>query len=230
MNKIPLLGRSQRMLVLPLAWLVASCATYSGKPGSATVVDAATGRPLGGVVVAASWNYIDIRTGEFAGVFFMTDAVTDEHGEFVLPAWGPRGITMGNSGRVPRALDYAEPHLHLFKSGFRYRVVTGPNPAIERLSGLHWHGEPVRDAWWNNEVIRLERSVGGVNEYARMLYTSMMPLENCNWVQVPRMAAAYVKEARRLKGVVGAVPRQSPERLLEEPCFDAARPLAAYLD
>jgi len=171
------------MLVLPLAWLVASCATYSGKPGSATVVDAATGRPLGGVVVAASWNYIDIRTGEFAGVFFMTDAVTDENGEFMLPEWGPRGITMGNSGRVPRALDYAEPHLHLFKAGFRYRVVTGPKPAIERLSGLHWHREPVRDAWWNNEVMPLEQSAGGVNEYARMLYTSMMPLENCNWVQ-----------------------------------------------
>jgi hypothetical protein len=44
------------------------------------------------------------------------------------------------------------------------------------------------------------------------------------------MAAAYVKEARRLKGVVGAVPRQSPERLLEEACSDAPRPLAAYLD
>jgi hypothetical protein len=67
------------------------------KPGSATVVDAGTGRPLGGVVVAAGWHYIDIRTGEFAGVLFMTDAVTDEHREFVLPSWGPLGITMGNS-------------------------------------------------------------------------------------------------------------------------------------
>jgi hypothetical protein len=88
----------------------------------------------------------------------------------------------------------------------------------------------VRDAWWNNEVIPLERSVGDVNEYARMLYASMMPLANCNWVQVPRMAAAYVKEALRLKGLLGAVPRQSPERLLKEPCSDAAFPLAAYLD
>src|ERR1700682_4358175 len=43
--------------------------------------------------VAASWNLIDIRTAEFAGVFFMADAVTNEQGEFALPAWGPRGIT-----------------------------------------------------------------------------------------------------------------------------------------
>src|ERR1700687_5121411 len=88
--------------------------------------------------VAASWNLIDIRTAEFAGVFFMADAVTNEQGEFALPAWGPRGITMGNSGRIPRALDYAEPHLHLFKSGFRYRIVAGQNPAIERLRGARW--------------------------------------------------------------------------------------------
>jgi len=47
---------------------------------------------------------------------------------------------------------------------------------------------------------------------------------------VPRMAAAYVKEARRLKGLVDAVPSQTPERLLQDPCSDAARPLAAYLD
>ncbi len=108
MNKTPLLGLWQRMLGLPPAWLVASCATYSGKAGSATVVDAATGRPLCGVVVAASWNCIDIRPAEFAGVFFMTDAVTDERGEFMLLSWGARRITMGNSGRVPRSLDYAE--------------------------------------------------------------------------------------------------------------------------
>jgi hypothetical protein len=63
------------------------------------------------------------------------------------------------------------------------------------------------------KVIRLERSVGDVNEYARMLYTSLMSLEDCNWVQVPRMAVAYVKEALRLKGLVDAVPSQPPERL-----------------
>ena len=194
------------------------------------MVDATTGQPLAGVVVAASWNYIDIRTAEFAGVFFMTDEVTNEQGEFVLPAWGPRGITMGNSGRIPRALDYAEPHLHLFKSGFRYRIVAGQNPAIERLRGVRWLGEPVRDAWWNNQVIRLERSMDDPREYATMLYTSMMPLEQRNLAQVPRMAAAYVKEARRLQGLVDAVPSQSPERLLHEACSDAARPLAAYLD
>src|ERR1700730_1369732 len=156
-------------------------ACYSRQPGSATVVDAATGRPLGGVVLAASWDYIDIRTGEFAGVCFMTGAVTDEHGKFALPGWGPRGITMGNSGRVPRALDYAEPHLHLFKSGFRYRVVTGPNPTRERLRGLNWFGEPVRDSWWDKQVIRLEPSMDDLREYASMLYTSMVPLEHCNW-------------------------------------------------
>ena len=95
---------------------------------------------------------------------------------------------------------------------------------------MHWYGEPVRDAWWNNEVIRLERSVGDVNEYARMLYTSLMSVEDCNWVQVPRMAVAYVKEALRLKGLVDAVPSQPPERLLQDQCSDAPRPLTAYLD
>ena len=47
---------------------------------------------------------------------------------------------------------------------------------------------------------------------------------------VPRMAAAYVKEARRLQGLVDPDPSQSPERLLHEACSDAVRPLAAYLD
>jgi hypothetical protein len=94
---------------------------------------------------------------------------------------------------------------------------------------MHWYGEPVRDAWWNNEVIRLERSVGAVNEYARMLYTSLMSLEDCNWVQVPRMAIAHVKEALRLKGLVDAVPSQPPERLLLDHCSDARRPLTALL-
>ena len=55
------------------------------------MVDVGTGRPLGGVVVAASWHDIDIRTGEFAGVLFMTDAATDEHREVTLPTWGPLG-------------------------------------------------------------------------------------------------------------------------------------------
>ena len=143
---------------------------------------------------------------------------------------GSAGYNGGNSGRIPRALDYAEPHLHLFKSGFRYRTPAGPNPAIERLRGVRWLGEPVRDAWWNHQVIRIERSVDGPREYASMLYTSMMPLEQCNWAQVPRMAAAYVKEARRLQGLVDAVASQSPERLLHEACSDAVRPLAAYPD
>ena len=67
MNKISLPSLLQPLLVLPLAWIVAGCATYSGKAGSAIVIDAATGQPLAGVVVAASWNLIDIRAGEFAG-------------------------------------------------------------------------------------------------------------------------------------------------------------------
>jgi hypothetical protein len=58
----------------------------------------------------------------------------------------------------------------------------------------------------------------------------MKPLENCNRVQVPRMAAAYVKEALRLKGLADAVPSQPPEGLLQDPCSDAPRPLTAYLD
>jgi hypothetical protein len=224
----------QRGLVLAVALVVAGCAnwpwTYSGRAGSATVVDAATGQPLPGVVVVASWNLIDIRDGTFAGVLFTVEAVTDTQGEFILPSWGPRQITMGNSGRVPRALDYSEPHFHLFKSGFRYRVVAGPNRALERLRGLHWIGDPMRDSWWDKLTIRLERSTDTPREYANMLYTSMLPLEECNWVRVPHMAAAYVKEARRLQGIVDSVPRQSPDRLLHESCSDAARPLAAYLD
>jgi hypothetical protein len=228
--------------------------TYSGREGSAIVVDAASGQPLAGVVVAASWDYVDARTGEFAGVLFMTDAVTDKNGTFVLPPWGPRRPISGNSGRVPRALDYAEPHLHsfkagfgnsarvqraldyaephlhLFKAGFRYRVVAGSYPGLERLQGMRWPGESTRDSWWDGQKIELEPSIGDLNDYARMLYASMMPLEKCRWVQVPRMAAAYILEARRLKNLVAVIPGQSPEHLLQETCSDADRPLAAYLN
>jgi hypothetical protein len=77
---------------------------------------------------------------------------------------------------------------------------------------------------------QVDASFAQATLYASMLYTSMMPLEQCNWAQVPRMAAAYVKEPRRLQGLVDAVPSQSPERLLHEACSDAVRPPAAYFD
>ena len=109
-------------------------------------------------------------------------------------------------------------------------MVAGPNRALERLSGLNWIGDRVRNPWWDHETVWLERSHDPLHEYADTLYRSMLPLEGCDWVQVPHMAAAYVKEARRLQGVIDTVPRQSPERLLRESCSNASRPLASYLD
>lgn len=90
--------------------------------------------------------------------------------------------------------------------------------------------EGVRHSWWNNQTLWLERSPDAPREYAKTLYTSMLPLEHCDWVQVPHMAAAYIKEARLLQEVIDIVPSQSPERLLRESCSDAARSLSSYLD
>jgi hypothetical protein len=65
----------------------------SAAPFSATVVDAATGEPLAGVIVVSMWEYQGgIPEPRRRGLLMVTEAVTDEKGRFTMPGWGPLSV------------------------------------------------------------------------------------------------------------------------------------------
>jgi len=95
---------------------------YSSREFSGIVKDKATGAPIPGAVVIAVWK---VSRSNFHGaasrVFHVSEAVTDEHGRYTLPAWGPK----------PRpsfwVLDVYDTSALVFKPGYELEDHVGHN-------------------------------------------------------------------------------------------------------
>ena len=139
-------------------------AFYSAKEIRATIVDAATGRPIEGTVVVAVWQ-LETVSGEGPRLQ-VTEAVTDAQGQFFIPGWGPKlrppMTEFGNKS----------PYLVVFKSGYvpirlhnarKSRFAELRSRAELRASEINYRAgvdgdpsDPVQDCLWNGMAIRIE--------------------------------------------------------------------------
>lgn len=137
---------------------------YSAPELRGTVVDAATGKPLQGVVVVAQWCLAGPAGREPR--LHVADAVTDANGDFVIPGWGPRL-------RPPLTeLREKSPELVLFKHGYvPVELANAPKSQFARLrslenrtaaqisAGAGWDGNPhdqLQESLWNGMRLQLE--------------------------------------------------------------------------
>jgi hypothetical protein len=160
---------------------------YSAKSIQGTVVDAATGRPLAGVIVVAQWVlYESIDYGRHLQEM---EAVTDSAGVYRFSAWGPKP----NPGFPFARLDAMDPHLSLFLPGFK------PGFAVNRWES----NEALRASEWDGKTIQLQAFSGTAEQWAgelRSLQTSLSWGDRMDWRCLPRMTLALERERVKLVG------------------------------
>lgn len=95
---------------------------YSGAEIKGRIVDAENGEPIEGAVVVASWHISKtIITPDFPlfwtsrreRLFYVTEALSDREGRYVIAAWGPIERPADWRRKGPR-----DPQLAIFKSGY----------------------------------------------------------------------------------------------------------------
>ena len=196
-----------RLVALVLACVsLAGCGFYSADPITASVVDADTGAPLADVNVVATWELKGgLEGGNLEGYANVVEAVTDEHGTFHLPGWGPRPNL--SFGRI-RNID--APAIMLFKGGYRYRAVENEGSSMVAAPSQ-------MKSTWNGKVILLTRFKGSPAEYKKsflQLATDVDGIENKGFLSsVPKFVCAlnFQDEALAAQGVPNAL--YSSERL-----------------
>jgi hypothetical protein len=181
---------SKRLL---LGWLAAplillgfnGCAppVYFAKSIRGTVIDAETQQPIEGAVVVADWILLTNILGfaQHDTHLKVEEAVTDASGNYVIRCWGPRL-------RPPfKMLDYIDPNLTVFKSGFE--------PLVLDNIQAPWRWM-VRSSQWDGETLKLEPFRGDQKE-------RLMQLENIfGWHGSP--TPAFHEEILREQPFIGA--------------------------
>lgn len=185
-----------RLLVSAIAAsTLAACAaapfSYSANPLEARIIDEQTREPIAGAVIVASWVLIGGIHPDRTEVLIVREAVTDEHGRFQIPAWGP--VTRSAEG----VLDTLDPELVVVRSGYLLRVVsnyTGTSAPGARVE------KQLRDSIWNHRDIELKKNANewrryigtfnGVFATLRLVYDS----PDCKWKQIPRAVRALEAE------------------------------------
>jgi hypothetical protein len=180
------------MLACALLVLSACSTTYQAEPIEAWVVDAESSQPIEGVVVTANWE-LEIGTvgGNVpVGQIMVMETVTDSKGHFYFPAWGPKTVpsTMPHPLRTQPHLATRDPHILLFKSGYKWMG----------LENGRYNKGSVRKSEWSGKTIRIERFTGNLEGYAKSLnfFNPRFIREDCNWKNVPQMVLAIDKQAQ----------------------------------
>lgn len=164
---------------------------YSAQPVRGVVVDATTGARLEGVIVVAQWILFQ------GGPYYSPDhivrlqvleTVTDAHGQYVIPGWGPKPNTLYPWSQ----LDKKDPEMSFFKPGYTPRTVQN-----------RWQrDDAVRFSEWDGKTIKLEKFKGTAEEWARevsFLQTFLGWLsKDTDWRWMPRMVLALELERQRL--------------------------------
>lgn len=173
------------MLALPAC---ATPLTYSAKEIHGQIVDAETNQPIEGAVIVAQWILFEMGIGHggHKSRIHIHETVTDQNGNYTIPAWGPKlhsPITM---------LDREDPMLLIFKSGYAPQILVN---SIDR-------SDAVRISEWDGRVVKLKKFQGTLEAYAnQLLYviSTSLPDSGKEWKSFPRMVLALDVENRRLK-------------------------------
>jgi hypothetical protein len=221
-------------LVFIAASQLVDATTFYGVAGTALVVDASSGAPLADVIVEAVWEITNYRdpTGPPLAMLRQTSTQTDANGQFTFLAWGPVTINLHSNLRsVLKVLDRSQPHLYLYRLGYRAAVEKGPVDHPRSFwDTLHLSEEDLREAWWDQHTFKLEHSSARPEQRIEELSVAMAALKNCRWVRTPKIAAAYIREALELRTRNSLSDDPATAKLLDEDCPNAPRPLRAYLN
>ena len=184
------------LLVLLVAALVLSaCATiYQSKPIHARVVDAGTGEPLEDVVILVDWR-LTTASGNDAGSLAMQEEVSDEEGEFEIPALPPTQVSDGGASGI--RLPATAPDVLLFKPGYRWISLANPGASSARTA-LDGAGPRERESIWNGKTIALKKFEGDLQSYARHVSQAFRGTTGCGFRKSPVMYIALFEVRERL--------------------------------
>jgi hypothetical protein len=214
--RILLLGLALSCLSTPVAAFV-----YYANAIEARVVDAVTGMPVQGAIVAANWQLEGgFESGIAVDQLKILETVTDVNGKFTIPAWGPKFAFRGHAS-------FKWPQILVFKSGYKSLRLTN-----EPKSGSQF----TTSSDWNAKTITLEVFTGTPAEYAEHLASLSSNLWNvgvdvgdrsgdyCGWTRFPRMLRQLEVLERQLqaadirRGTVVADLKANSKYLLERGC------------
>jgi hypothetical protein len=175
--------------------------SYSGAAIRGRVIDAETNRPLAGVHVVAHWRLqTGVSHGRHATRLEILETVTDEKGDYYLPAWGPKPRPSRS------ALEWGfDPMLMFFKAGYLPDGRRNYNPPPDNEAEMSH-----RYSLWDRKTIALEPFRGTMQQWATHLSgvqiglgwgtatDDVIPRVNDDWKYMPRIVLAVLEECRRL--------------------------------
>jgi hypothetical protein len=183
-NRISKKHRNIVLIAVAAFLLLVFTRIYIAEPIEGWAIDAETKKPVEGVVVVAMWQ---LYRGHIAGrnptgMLKVLETVTDKDGRFFYPGWGPKVTWSGY-------LDWEDPALIFFKSGYRYRWEA--NPLYSQVNQ-----SIVRRSVWNGKKIELQKFKGSQQDYAKHLSIlgtamhSIMARDDCMWKKIPKLVLA----------------------------------------
>jgi len=130
---------------------------YFAQATHGTVIDAETKRPIAGAVIVANWDLYARQLTHGVRSMQITEVVSDENGNYVVPGWGPRLRPCGME------LDNRDPYLMVFKSTYEPTgLLRDRDRSRDRYS---W----VRVSDWNERAIELRRFDGSMEKRVHQL-------------------------------------------------------------
>jgi hypothetical protein len=180
---------------------------YSSPEIRGEVLDADTGAPVPKVIVVGLWimSPTVIGSSDYNKRLNLIEVATDEAGTFVLPAWGPKLVPLGET------IDGTNPRLAVFKHGYRTEWLLNMPSWLERPKT-----DPPRTYW----TIKLEPFTGTLEQeafncsafYERLIPEIDDPDDQEDWKHYPLTTAAVEKEMQQLESR-GLKPGHRPYRL-----------------
>lgn len=171
---------SMLCLLLALFASLAGCSkAWQSDAIEAQVVDASTGAPMADAIVLVNWQ-IKGMEGYPMKQLAIFERVSDVHGRFQTPAWGPK--------RPPffTMVDNSDPTVRIYKKGYEPLVIIKSNNAP---GSPHVHGQ----------TLRLRRFEGDLNDYSQQMCVFWNPLDvnlvigRCEWRAAPLLFQALAQ-------------------------------------
>lgn len=171
------------------AWMLWAVVWYS-PPLRARLVTP-LGTPVAGAIVVANWTISESVSGAPLGQAMLIEVVSDNNGQFEVPAWGPRFIKRGT-------IRIDQPTLRVFKPGF-VPLVLANNAGTHSAFANHIMVTP-----FDGRTVRMTPFAGTPEEYEIALQPLLQSIEvffwgrgaiACYWKSTPRLLLA-LQEAK----------------------------------
>lgn len=183
------LARSAR---LSLLWLVAvaGCAPLGGlfgwsSPEIVARVATPDGTPVAGAIVVASWDIEGPWNGASLGQLAIAEVVTDQHGTFRIPAWGPRSIPKGH-------IRIDEPTVRIFKPGFVPLIIFNnegvPMKAADYTIAFRLQNQTIELTPFKGSLIEFESKMVHLQDSLDRIFWGQSV--GCYWKDLPRLLLA----------------------------------------